>query len=143
MRRQRAIATNLDEELIDGMDAAAQTSRAAGDNATPPGRRQRSSSSPSSRRIRRAIARLFVAIGLVFLYCRELTNPSVERSGGSFPTARRASGASTTKRRADMGKIIYGAKGKGEDTARLVKLAIQSGFRHIATVSVVSESAEQ
>jgi diketogulonate reductase-like aldo/keto reductase len=34
---------------------------------------------------------------------------------------------------AEMGSIIYGAKSKGEDTARLVKEAIQAGFRHIAT----------
>mmetsp|Transcript_1703 Transcript_1703/g.3733 ORF Transcript_1703/g.3733 Transcript_1703/m.3733 type:complete len:384 (+) Transcript_1703:114-1265(+) len=34
---------------------------------------------------------------------------------------------------APMGSIIYGAKSKGEDTAKLVKEAIQSGFRHIAT----------
>jgi len=31
------------------------------------------------------------------------------------------------------GRIIYGAKSKGDDTAKLVKQAIQSGFRHIAT----------
>lgn len=37
------------------------------------------------------------------------------------------------KSMAPMGGIIYGAKGKGEDTSRLVKEAIQSGFRHIAT----------
>lgn len=36
--------------------------------------------------------------------------------------------------RAPMGSIIYGAKSKGDDTARLVKEAIQAGFRHIATV---------
>ena len=36
--------------------------------------------------------------------------------------------------RAPMGSIVYGAKSKGGDTARLVKEAIQSGFRHIATV---------
>ena len=35
---------------------------------------------------------------------------------------------------APMGSIIYGAKGKGGDTAKLVNGAIQSGFRHIATV---------
>ena len=34
---------------------------------------------------------------------------------------------------AEMGSIIYGAKSKGGDTARLVKEAIQAGFRHIAT----------
>ena len=33
-----------------------------------------------------------------------------------------------------MGAIIYGAKSKGDDTAKLVKDAIQAGFRHIATV---------
>lgn len=32
-----------------------------------------------------------------------------------------------------MGSIIYGAKSKGIYTAKLVKEAIQSGFRHIAT----------
>eukprot|EP00581_Thalassiosira_minuscula_P031224 CAMPEP_0183785944 /NCGR_PEP_ID=MMETSP0739-20130205/66765_1 /TAXON_ID=385413 /ORGANISM="Thalassiosira miniscula, Strain CCMP1093" /LENGTH=342 /DNA_ID=CAMNT_0026029965 /DNA_START=401 /DNA_END=1429 /DNA_ORIENTATION=+ len=32
-----------------------------------------------------------------------------------------------------MGRIVYGAKSKGEDTAELVKEAIQSGFRHVAT----------
>ena len=37
---------------------------------------------------------------------------------------------------APMGKIIYGAKSKGDDTARLVTEAINSGFRHIATVRV-------
>ena len=37
--------------------------------------------------------------------------------------------------KAPMGDIIYGAKSKGEDTARLVKEAIQIGFRHVATVS--------
>lgn len=36
--------------------------------------------------------------------------------------------------RAPMGSIIYGAKSKGGNTAKLVKEAIQSGFRHIATV---------
>ncbi|KAL7550544.1 hypothetical protein ACHAWF_013763 [Thalassiosira exigua] len=36
-------------------------------------------------------------------------------------------------KRALMGRIIYGAKSKGENTAKLVKEAIQSGFRHIAT----------
>lgn len=36
--------------------------------------------------------------------------------------------------KAPMGDIIYGAKSKGEDTASLVKEAIQTGFRHIATV---------
>ena len=40
--------------------------------------------------------------------------------------------------KAPMGTIIYGAKSKGEDTARLVKEAIQIGFRHIATVSFVT-----
>lgn len=40
----------------------------------------------------------------------------------------------TTK--APMGDIIYGSQSKGEDTARLVKEAIQTGFRHIATVCV-------
>ena len=35
---------------------------------------------------------------------------------------------------APMGKIIYGAKSKGDDTARLVQKAIDAGFRHIATV---------
>mmetsp|Transcript_10293 Transcript_10293/g.18066 ORF Transcript_10293/g.18066 Transcript_10293/m.18066 type:complete len:383 (-) Transcript_10293:165-1313(-) len=34
---------------------------------------------------------------------------------------------------ASMGRIVYGAKSKGEDTAELVKEAIQSGFRHVAT----------
>mmetsp|Transcript_22606 Transcript_22606/g.47640 ORF Transcript_22606/g.47640 Transcript_22606/m.47640 type:complete len:383 (-) Transcript_22606:391-1539(-) len=34
---------------------------------------------------------------------------------------------------APMGSIVYGAKGKGKDTAKFVKEAIQSGFRHIAT----------
>jgi len=34
---------------------------------------------------------------------------------------------------ASMGSIVYGAKSKGEDTAELVKEAIQSGFRHVAT----------
>jgi diketogulonate reductase-like aldo/keto reductase len=38
------------------------------------------------------------------------------------------------KTKAPMGDIVYGAKSKGDDTARLVKEAIQSGFRHIATV---------
>jgi hypothetical protein len=38
--------------------------------------------------------------------------------------------------KAPMGTIVYGAKSKGEDTARLVKEAIQIGFRHIATVSI-------
>ena len=33
-----------------------------------------------------------------------------------------------------MGDIVYGAKSKGDDTARLVKEAIQTGFRHIATM---------
>ncbi|KAL3782818.1 hypothetical protein ACHAWO_005731 [Cyclotella atomus] len=37
------------------------------------------------------------------------------------------------KTKAPMGDIVYGAKSKGDDTARLVKEAIQSGFRHIAT----------
>ena len=42
----------------------------------------------------------------------------------------------TEKDFAPMGKIIYGAKSKGDDTARLVTEAINSGFRHIATVRV-------
>lgn len=42
--------------------------------------------------------------------------------------------ASTEKDFASMGKIIYGAKSKGDDTARLVTEAINAGFRHIATV---------
>ena len=40
--------------------------------------------------------------------------------------------------KAPMGTIIYGAKSKSDDTARLVKEAIQVGFRHIATVSFVT-----
>ena len=40
-------------------------------------------------------------------------------------------------KKASMGSIVYGAKGKGEDTARLVKEAIDAGFRHIATVRFV------
>ena len=42
----------------------------------------------------------------------------------------------TEKDFAPMGEIIYGAKSKGDDTARLVTEAINSGFRHIATVRV-------
>lgn len=34
---------------------------------------------------------------------------------------------------APMGTIVYGAKSKGDDTDKLVKQAINAGFRHIAT----------
>lgn len=44
---------------------------------------------------------------------------------------------------APMGKIIYGAKSKGVDTANLVKQAIQAGFRHIATGGFHNEYNEQ
>ncbi len=40
---------------------------------------------------------------------------------------------STKKKLAPMGTIVYGAKSKGEDTAKLVAQAINAGFRHIAT----------
>ena len=125
----------MDEERIDQMDGvvASTTSRATVDNnAIPPGRRQRSSS-PRCRH-RRVVARLFVAIGLVFVYGRERANLMVDLVESSLPT--RQGSISKTNRRAEMGRIIYGAKGKGEDTAGLVTSAILSGFRHIATVSL-------
>ena len=43
---------------------------------------------------------------------------------------------------APMGEIIYGAKSKGDDTAKLVTQAIQTGFRHIATGGFHSEYNE-
>lgn len=43
---------------------------------------------------------------------------------------------------APMGSIVYGAKSKGDDTAKLVTQAIQSGFRHIATGGFHSEYNE-
>lgn len=47
-----------------------------------------------------------------------------------------------TAAKATMGDIIYGAKSKGDDTARLVKEAIQIGFRHIATVCAYANDHE-
>lgn len=47
-----------------------------------------------------------------------------------------------TVAKAPMGDIIYGAKSKGDDTARLVKEAIQIGFRHIATVCAYANDHE-
>jgi hypothetical protein len=76
--------------------------------------------------------RVASALALAFIFGWNNMKPSVERIMTEH-TIR----TSTTTQRAEMGRIIYGAKSKGEDTARLVTQAIQSGFRHIATVSII------
>jgi len=120
MRRQRAIVANLGKERSVLMSRVVSASRPTEYN--PSGRRQ---SSPC--RHRHIATRVASALALAFIFGWNNMNLSVERTISTY----------TTKQRAEMGSIIYGAKSKGEDTARLVTQAIQSGFRHIATVSII------
>ncbi len=128
MRRQRAIVANLGKErsaLMSRVDSASRPTKC-----NPSGRRQ---SSPC--RHRHMATRVASALALAFIFGWNNMKPSVERIMTEH-TIR----TSSTKQRAEMGRIIYGAKSKGEDTARLVTQAIQSGFRHIATVSIIKSN---
>ena len=80
-------------------------------------------------RCRSAVRRPFVEASLQEHSPREFKGAA---AGGEVGSANNLPAA--VESRAPMGSIIYGAKSKGDDTARLVKEAIQSGFRHIATV---------
>ena len=57
-------------------------------------------------------------------------NHHAQESSGS---PQESNSTSATLAPAPMGSIVYGAKSKGDDTARLVTKAIEAGFRHIAT----------
>jgi len=81
--------------------------------------------------IRRCGIRTLVFLSVVFYYIRNIVSGgqnSITSSNNKTPTS------SVVK--APMGGIVYGAKSKGDDTARYVMEAIQTGFRHIATVSL-------
>eukprot|EP00815_Leptocylindrus_aporus_P009946 CAMPEP_0116069448 /NCGR_PEP_ID=MMETSP0322-20121206/12310_1 /TAXON_ID=163516 /ORGANISM="Leptocylindrus danicus var. apora, Strain B651" /LENGTH=346 /DNA_ID=CAMNT_0003556847 /DNA_START=1 /DNA_END=1041 /DNA_ORIENTATION=+ len=50
--------------------------------------------------------------------------------------------SSASKTPADIGRIVYGAKNKGDETAKYVSMAIDAGFRHIATASMHADYQE-
>jgi hypothetical protein len=122
MRRQRAaVVMNNDEGQNALMPRVTVASR-------PPKDKHRKMS-PCRRH---NTVRLVIPLALVFILRLNNVNPWSE-----LMKPEDMIGTSTTKHRAQMGSIVYGAKGKGEDTAKLVLQAIQSGFRHIATVRII------
>ena len=82
------------------------------------------------------VKRIFSALALALIFGYDSLNPLFDEL--ALPTLQRTGFAL----HAPMGSIVYGAKSKGGDTAKLVTQAIQSGFRHIATGGFHSEYNE-
>ena len=81
--------------------------------------------------IRRYGIRMLVLLSMVFYYFTIIV------SGDPIVIASSTNESLTSYVvKAPIGDIVYGAKSKGDDTARYVTEAIQAGFRHIATVSL-------
>jgi diketogulonate reductase-like aldo/keto reductase len=81
---------------------------------------------------------LVILLCIVLFMCRN----NLRVTPSSFFDIYNEKGGSGSIHLAPMGTIVYGTKSKGEDTGKLVTLAIKAGFRHIATGGFHSEYNE-